>query len=104
MNKQNTNIIPGTSGDFRLLTVDGYAEQFGVCRTTVFEWKRNGILVEGRHFIKIGKILRFFWGLDVIRDIVNYGSQQPNPSKSSSEISTQKLSINKRKNRINIDY
>jgi len=52
-----------------LLPVEEYAKRFCVSRTTVFKWKKSGILRPGRHFIKIGRTLRFVWSFELVRDL-----------------------------------
>lgn len=44
---------------FDLLTVDEFAERLKVSRTTVFGWLKSGILAEGVHYLRLGRILRF---------------------------------------------
>ncbi len=44
-----------------LLTVEQFAERLQVSRTTVFEWLKTGNLEQGKHYFKIGRILRFVW-------------------------------------------
>lgn len=41
----------------------------GFGRTTIFKWKQDGTLVPGRHYIQKGKIVRYIWTLNVIREI-----------------------------------
>jgi hypothetical protein len=57
------------SGNFELLTLDEFSKRFGVCRTTVFEWKKRGVLKAGYHYILVGKVLRFFWDVDILRNM-----------------------------------
>ncbi len=52
-----------------LLNVESFAKRLNISRTKVFEWKRTGILKPGHHYIKRGRILRFIWDLDLIREI-----------------------------------
>lgn len=52
-----------------LITVEDFAKRMKVGRTTVFEWIKNGRLLPGRHFIKIGRIIRFQWGQDLLRKL-----------------------------------
>ncbi|NTV47772.1 MAG: helix-turn-helix domain-containing protein [Chlorobiales bacterium] len=49
-----------------LLTVEQFAQRLQVSRATVFTWIQKQILVQGRHFIKIGRVLRFTWSDDFI--------------------------------------
>ena len=58
-----------SSDAFELLHIDEYLKRFNVGRTTIFKWKREGTLVPGRHFIQRGRIVRYIWTLDVIREI-----------------------------------
>ena len=44
-----------------ILTVEQFAERMQVSRTTVFGWIKNGSLVEGVHYLRLGRILRFCW-------------------------------------------
>ena len=94
-----------SSDAFELLHIDEYLKRFNVGRTTIFKWKREGILVPGRHYIQIGRTVRYIWALDVIREI------HENSSKYKSEISNQQgmNSITKKANAkknsmINFEY
>lgn len=49
-----------------LLTVEQFAQRLQVSRATVFSWIQKQILVQGRHFLKIGRVLRFTWSEDFI--------------------------------------
>lgn len=44
-----------------LLTVEQFAEKLMVSRTTVFTWLKSGYLVEGKHYFRRGRIIRFTW-------------------------------------------
>jgi len=44
-----------------LLTVEEFADKLKVSRSTVFGWLKSGQLQEGRHFFRIGRIIRFVW-------------------------------------------
>ncbi len=57
------NIIPRPP---ELLTVEQFAQRLQVSRATVFAWIQKQILVQGRHFLKIGRVLRFTWSDDFI--------------------------------------
>ena len=48
-----------------LLTVEQFAKLMQVSRTTVFGWLKAGALAEGVHFIRLGRVLRFRWGIDL---------------------------------------
>ena len=49
-----------------LLTVEEFAQKIKVGRSTLFDWVNKGILVRGRHYFKIGRILRFTWSEDIV--------------------------------------
>jgi hypothetical protein len=44
-----------------ILTVEQFALRLTMSRTTLFEWLKTGILVQGKHYFKVGRILRFVW-------------------------------------------
>jgi predicted DNA-binding transcriptional regulator AlpA len=44
-----------------LLTVEQFAQRLAMSRTTLFEWLKTGALVQGKHYFKVGRILRFIW-------------------------------------------
>lgn len=48
-----------------LLTVEQFAERMQVSRTTVFGWIKAGALKERVHYIRLGRVLRFRWGVDL---------------------------------------
>lgn len=52
--------------DIRILTIEEFADQLQVSRTTVFEWIRKGHLANGRHYFRINRTIRFPWGEDLI--------------------------------------
>ncbi|GFE58741.1 helix-turn-helix domain-containing protein [Geobacter sp. AOG1] len=47
------------------LTVDQFAERLQVSRTTVFGWMKSGAILEGVHYFRLGRILRFRWQDDL---------------------------------------
>ena len=44
-----------------LLTVEEFADKLKVSRSTVFGWLKIGLLQEGKHYFRIGRIIRFVW-------------------------------------------
>lgn len=54
------------SNNTELFTVDQFAERMQVSRTTVFGWMKSGALAEGVHYIRLGRVLRFRWGVDLL--------------------------------------
>lgn len=44
-----------------LLTVEEFADKLKVSRSTVFGWLKSGLLQEGKHYFRIGRIIRFVW-------------------------------------------
>jgi excisionase family DNA binding protein len=49
-----------------ILTPEEFAQRLKIGRSTLFEWIRNGVLVPDKHFVKVGRILRFSWSDDVL--------------------------------------
>ena len=91
------------SEKIELLTIDEYARRFRVCRTTIFEWKKQGKLQDGRHFIKIGRVLRFFWNIDVIKDLHNLNNEKIEKTKADVTAMKKINGINA-KSTINFEY
>lgn len=54
---------------FDLLDLEEFARRMGVSRSTVFDWIARRRLVPGRHFLRVGKTLRFFWSLEALRTL-----------------------------------
>jgi len=50
-----------------LLTVEEFAQRMKISRTTVFDWIRKGALKAGRHYLKIGRVIRFEWGPELVQ-------------------------------------
>lgn len=48
-----------------LLTVDQFAQRLQVSRATVFVWIQKNILARGKHYLKIGRVLRFLWSMEL---------------------------------------
>jgi len=92
------------SHNFELLTLDEYANRFGVCRTTIFEWKKRGILKSGRHFISIGKVLRFFWDIDALKELHSDNHQNSRDSSGPTKIPSISNECLNKKSPINFKY
>ncbi len=52
------------------LTVEQLAERLQVSRATLFIWMQKGILAQGRHYFKRGRILRFIWSSELIQELL----------------------------------
>jgi hypothetical protein len=59
-----------------ILTVDQFALRLTMSRTTLFEWLKSGILVQGKHYFKVGRILRFVWDETMLLTIGMNGKDQ----------------------------
>jgi len=92
------------SHNFELLTLDEFANRFGVCRTTIFEWKKKGILKSGRHFISIGKILRFFWDIDALRELHSDNQENSEDSSDRSKMTIKSCENLNTNSPINFEY
>jgi len=63
-----------------LLTVPEMAERLKVGRSTVFEWLRHGVFLPGRHFVKVGRVLRFIWSEDIVAALAEKTVASPLPA------------------------
>lgn len=66
-----------------LLTVEEFAERMKISRTTVFDWIRKGTLKSGRHFLKIGRVIRFEWGPELVQKLHDDSVEEAGEVKSS---------------------
>jgi predicted DNA-binding transcriptional regulator AlpA len=69
-----------------LIKLEEFANRMGVSRTTVFEWMKTGKLLPRRHFMKVGRVIRFEWGPDLVRKLYEDSDV---PSKVSHDIKPQ---------------
>ncbi|GFE58736.1 helix-turn-helix domain-containing protein [Geobacter sp. AOG1] len=65
-----------------ILTVEQLSERLQVSRATLFTWMQKGILAQGRHYFKRGRILRFIWSAEMISELLE-GSTEAKPVKPS---------------------
>jgi len=45
----------------QLLTIEEFAKKMKVARTTVFNWLKTEKLQQGKHYLRIGRVIRFQW-------------------------------------------
>lgn len=62
-----------------VLTVEQFAERLQVSRATVFNWIQKNVLVQGLHFFKIGRVLRFVWNTDAVAGLLTCATPVPSP-------------------------
>lgn len=85
--------------DQEMITAEEFALRLKVSRSTVFDWMRRGILRQGRHFVRIGRVVRFVWSEELVARLLEDSSP--------SQEETVKRTTAKRPkgtNRINWDY
>lgn len=51
------------------LTIKDFCKKLSISQSEVYRLRKNGTLIPGRHFIKIGKNVRYFWSMEVLQDI-----------------------------------
>jgi predicted DNA-binding transcriptional regulator AlpA len=85
-----------------LLTVEQFAQRLQVSRATVFTWIHKQILVQGRHFLKFGRVLRFTWSDDLVACLLSE-SVQDQPVAIPAVVPV-RLSSKKFDNSLNWDY
>lgn len=44
-----------------MLTIEEFSKRMGISRTTTFTWIKNKKLIQGKHYIKINRVLRINW-------------------------------------------
>lgn len=53
-----------------ILTAEEFADRLKIGRSTLFDWMNKEILVSGKHYMKVGRVLRFVWSDDVVLTIL----------------------------------
>lgn len=53
-----------------ILTTEEFARRLKIGRSSLFEWLRKGVLVQGRDYFKVGRVLRFVWSDDLIESLL----------------------------------
>lgn len=76
-----------------VLTTKEFAQRCKVGRTKVFEWIRDGVLVPGKHYFKVDRIIRFYWRDDILLSL-----EQPRVKARPSKNNNRQLP------KINLDY
>jgi hypothetical protein len=47
------------------LTIEQLADRLHVSRATLFTWKQSAQLIQGRHYLQRGRVLRFVWSAEL---------------------------------------
>jgi predicted DNA-binding transcriptional regulator AlpA len=63
--------------DPELLTVEQFADRLQVSRATIFAWMQKKILIQGQHFLRLGRVLRFPWSPDLVAGLLAVSAQTP---------------------------
>ena len=53
-----------------ILTAEEFAQRLKIGRSSLFEWMRKGVLIPGKHYFKLDRVLRFVWSETVITDLL----------------------------------
>ena len=66
--------------DCELLTVEQFASRLQISRATVFVFMQRGVLVAGRHFIRLGRVVRFPWSAELVAELMKTTVEQHAPT------------------------
>lgn len=58
------------------ITVEEVATRLHVCRATLFNWMQRGVFIQGKHFFKRGRVLRFIWGDDLVNAVLGESTEK----------------------------
>ena len=94
--------------NFQLLTTEEFCRCFGIGRTKLFEMKKAGTLVKGRHYMQFGRKLLFPWGPEFLQRLLSDCIIVTSPPSSLADQNDRngraKTACGKRQPRINADY
>lgn len=84
------------------ITAEEFAQRLKISRATVFDWKRRGILRQGRHYVRFGRVVRFIWSEELVaRLLEDCLAGDPDQEDTGN---TEKRKRTKGTNQINWDY
>lgn len=66
-----------TQPAYEVLTVEQFADRLQVSRATVFNWMQRNILLQGLHYFRIGRILRFVWNAEAALNLLQCTGEAP---------------------------
>lgn len=92
-----------THDQHEVLTVDELAARLKVCRSTVFSWMQDGILVSGRHYFKVGRVLRFVYCAQLVQELLQGSETAAMDCERTHSVSPEQGRI-KRESPLNWDY
>ena len=61
--------IKNESDNFELITPEEFISRLKIAKSTLHLWKSKGWLLAGRHFVKFGSVVRYFWSEDRLIEI-----------------------------------
>lgn len=81
MGTEAVKIQVTTESSLQMLGLIEFASRMSVCPNSVRNWIRDGKLVEGKHYFHIGRIYRFPWGPDFLKELMVSLAPEPSPSR-----------------------
>jgi len=54
-----------------VLTPEEFAKRLKIGRSSLFEWLRKGVLIPGKHYFRVGRVLRFIWSDELITALLD---------------------------------
>lgn len=94
------------SSSFEILLLEEFADRLKVGRSTVCNWKNDGTLIAGRHYIQRGKVVRYIWARDLILELhdENHQEKERDLKQKLSQNNTYNQEVSSKKTGINLDY
>ena len=62
-----------------MVSLAEFARRMGVCPNTVRAWIAAGRLLEGAHFLRAGRLIRFPWGRELVERLMRDWHPSPPP-------------------------
>ncbi|HJV35858.1 DNA-binding protein [Geomonas sp.] len=84
------------------ITVEQLADRLQVSRATLFTWKQTTELIQGRHYFKRGRVLRFVWSAELAQILL--GGSATDDGKPSPVRSVKPASKQAKSNPVNWEY
>ena len=58
------------------LTLEEFARQLHISRSTAYNWLAEGRLVPGRHIVRVGRVIRVIWSEELVKHLLSLSAQE----------------------------
>lgn len=86
-----------------MLCVEEFARRMQISRATVFDWMARNVLVQGRHYLRLGRVVRIPWSDELVTKLLE-DCLQPLPEERPQQQAEKQVRRTKRPKTIAINW